>query len=226
MQFYEKLQLLRKQRGITQEKLAELVGVSRQAVAKWEVGKSTPDMGNLITLSELFRVTIDHLVRDYEDENCSYKPSDCGTYVDEAAVDFLLRAKKSSYAGHGAESEPCRPGSHDLQYAEAPFLYIDTYLGGEKFSGQEAIWQDDKPLWTMNYIGRILAEGFDGEFLKEVLSLVPKEYPYRGPFVHRNGDFSYHCIVEGEFAWFRGYEEIYLGDTRVYECRFHGGLVK
>lgn len=47
----------------------------------------------------------------------------------------------------------------------------------------------------MNYMGRILAEGFSGDFLKECLSLAPKEYPYRGPLVYQNGEYSYHCIV-------------------------------
>lgn len=45
-------------------------------------------------------------------------------------------------------------------------------------------------------------------FLKEVLSKVTKEYPYRGPMVYQNEDYKYHCIVEGGFEWFKGYEEI------------------
>lgn len=78
----------------------------------------------------------------------------------------------------------------------------------------------------MNYIGRILAEGFSGDFLKECLSLVPKEYPYRGPLVHKNGDYSYHCVVTGDFEWYNGYEEIFCNEIKVYECMFHGGCVK
>ena len=78
----------------------------------------------------------------------------------------------------------------------------------------------------MNYIGRILADGFSGDFLKECLLLVPKEYPYRGPLVYHNGDYKYHCIVNGEFGWFNGYEEIFCNDIKVYECIFHGGYIK
>lgn len=51
----------------------------------------------------------------------------------------------------------------------------------------------------MNYVGRILKEGFSGEFLKEVLSLVPEEYPYRGPLQYENGIYKYKCAVEGDF---------------------------
>jgi transcriptional regulator with XRE-family HTH domain len=226
MMFQDKLQVLRKEKGISQEKLAEKIGVSRQAVAKWEVGQSYPDMDNLIRLSDLFRISIDRLVKDYEDENCVYDNASVPYFVDETVIDFLIRAKKSTYAAHGAETSPSRPNSHDLRYAENDLLYIDTYLGGEKFAGEEGLWYEDKPFWSMNYAGRLLAEGFSGDFLKECLMLVPREYPFRGPLVHHNGDFTYHCVVNGEFEWFNGYEEIFLGSKKVYECVFHGGVIK
>jgi transcriptional regulator with XRE-family HTH domain len=64
MNFSEKLQTLRKSRGMSQENLADEVGVSRQAVSKWELGVSLPDMDKLIALSGLFGVSIDYLVKD------------------------------------------------------------------------------------------------------------------------------------------------------------------
>lgn len=226
MKFQDKLQVLRKEKGISQEKLAEKIGVSRQAVAKWEVGQSYPDMVNLILLSDLFRTSIDRLVKDSEDENCSYGSTPVTHHVDESVIDFLIRAKNSTYAAHGAETISSRPNSHDLEYTENKFKYIDTYLGGEKFAGEEALWFEEKPIWSMNYAGRILAEGFSGDFLKECLLLVPKEYPFRGPLVYHSGDFTYHCVIHGEFEWFNGYEEIFLGSTKVYECVFHGGCIQ
>lgn len=68
MDFSEKMQSYRKQRGLSQEKLAEIIGVSRQAVSKWESGQSYPEMDKLISLSELFRVSLDHLVKDVSDQ--------------------------------------------------------------------------------------------------------------------------------------------------------------
>lgn len=226
MKFQDKVQILRKEKGMSQEKLAEKIGVSRQAVAKWEVGQSYPDVDKLIILSDLFRISIDKLIKDYDDENCSYQFSKQKGFTDEKIVDFLCHAKKATYAGHGPETASSRPSSHDLQYEEGNLKYIDTYLGGENFAGEEALWCDNSPLWSMNYMGRIIAEGFSGEFLKECLSLVPREYPYRGPLVHKNGEFSYHCIINGEFEWFNGYEEIFCNDIKVYECIFHGGTIK
>jgi len=55
----ERLQNLRKENMLSQEKLAELVGVSRQAVSKWETGLSNPDTENLIKLAGIFRISID-----------------------------------------------------------------------------------------------------------------------------------------------------------------------
>lgn len=226
MKFQDKLQILRKQTGMSQEKLAEKIGISRQAVAKWEVGESYPEMDKIIILSDLFRISIDKLVKDYDDENCACQCAKQQNFANDKVIDFLCRAKKATYAGKGAETAASRPNSHDLRFIENGLKYIDTYLGGEKFAGEEALWLDDSPFWAMNYMGRIIADGFSGDFLKECLSLVPKEYPYRGPLVYQNGEFKYHCVVNGEFEWFSGYEEIFRNDIKVYECIFHGGCIK
>lgn len=71
----KKLQILRKRNGLSQEGLAEKLGISRQAVSKWESGQSIPDLNKLIKLSELYNVTIDSLVKDNDEfdilENCN-----------------------------------------------------------------------------------------------------------------------------------------------------------
>ena len=64
MKFEEKLMALRKKAGMSQEELAEQLGVSRQAVSRWELGATQPDAPNLLKLSNLFCVTIDYLLRD------------------------------------------------------------------------------------------------------------------------------------------------------------------
>lgn len=64
MRFNEKLQKMRKEKGMSQESLADVLGVSRQAISKWESGQSYPEMDNLIALSQLFGVTIDSFVKD------------------------------------------------------------------------------------------------------------------------------------------------------------------
>ena len=74
MKLAEKLQLMRKREGLSQEDLAEKLGISRQAVSKWESGQSVPDLNKLIILSELYNVTIDYLVKEtYEFEGSQEK---------------------------------------------------------------------------------------------------------------------------------------------------------
>ena len=61
---FNNLKLYRKQSGMTQEQVAEKLGVSRQAVAKWESGESLPDIENIIALSDLYGTSVDFLVRN------------------------------------------------------------------------------------------------------------------------------------------------------------------
>ena len=66
MTFQERLHQLRRQRGLSQENLAEVIGVTRQAVQKWESGASRPDMDNLVALSRYFETTLDYLITGEE----------------------------------------------------------------------------------------------------------------------------------------------------------------
>ncbi|CAI3540759.1 DUF5680 domain-containing protein [Clostridium neonatale] len=226
MSFPEKIRTLRKLNKLSQEKLAEIMNVSRQAIAKWELGKSYPDIDKLIEISNYFNISIDSLLKE-KNNDCNLKKNitKIGEYkMDKKIVEFLCRAKRETYAsGNAKECIPCRPNSHDLKYCEGNLIYIDTYLGGEKFVGEEAIWNDNIPLWSMNYAGRIVEEGFEGWFLKEALRIVNEEYPYRGPLSYENGEFKYECSFAGNFEWFDGEEVIYKNDVKIYECKFHGG---
>ena len=64
MEFHNKLYNLRKQKGLSQEELANRLNVSRQTISKWEVGDSTPDMEKLIAISDMFEISLDELVMD------------------------------------------------------------------------------------------------------------------------------------------------------------------
>ena len=60
----EKITLLRKRNGWSQEELAEKIGVSRQAISKWESAQSTPDLNRVLALAKLFEVSTDTLLKD------------------------------------------------------------------------------------------------------------------------------------------------------------------
>ena len=62
MEFNEKIQELRKSKGLTQEELAEALYVSRTAISKWESGKGYPSIDSLKEIAKYFSVTIDELL--------------------------------------------------------------------------------------------------------------------------------------------------------------------
>ena len=66
MEFNEKIQELRKQKGLTQEELAEALYVSRTAVSKWESGRGYPNIDSLKTIAKFFGVTVDDLLSGEE----------------------------------------------------------------------------------------------------------------------------------------------------------------
>ena len=164
MNFSQKLQLIRKNKGYTQEELAGKLDVSRQAVAKWESGQVYPDISNLIQISKLFNVTVDYLVKDQE---CIVSCSDDKMSDINRLVEFRLEANRNTYAACMNETDSTRLNSHDFTYSNGPYTYHDTYVGGEQFAGEEAIWYEGKSQYAMNYIGRVLSQNFSGDFLKE-----------------------------------------------------------
>lgn len=78
-------------------------------------------------------------------------------------IEFLTRTKKDTYARKGIETIPFRPNPHNFEYIEDDLKYKDTYIGGESFTGEEAIWKYNQSLRAMNYFGRVLGEGFDSK---------------------------------------------------------------
>ena len=146
--------------------------------------------------------------------------------MNKELVDFLIKAKRATYAGKGAETASSRVRSHDLIYREGEYMYYDTYLGGDKFAGEEALWISEIPYWSMNYVGRVTGDNFSGDFLKEALLRVPEDKPFRGPSEYTNGDYTYLCSIDGDYEWFQGRETISFKGEMIYECYFHGGLIK
>lgn len=71
MEFNEKMQLLRKEKGLTQEELAEKLFISRTAISKWENGRGFPNLDSLKNIATLYSISIDELLTIAEKENKS-----------------------------------------------------------------------------------------------------------------------------------------------------------
>jgi hypothetical protein len=144
---------------------------------------------------------------------------------------FIVRAKAATYVGGGAKSPSHRPGSHDLQFHEGAFSYLDSYFGGTDFLGQEVVYYEGKPVWAMNYYGRILEPSMitaadAGQIIQESLSKMYQEGRFLGGFEHTTEIGTYVDASEGDVASFTGREWIVRDNVKVYELAYHGGLVK
>lgn len=107
MTFAEKLKNIRKQAGMSQEQLAEKLGVSRQAVTKWETDAGIPDMENIMAVSALFDISIDEL---FSNERGTKKPAE---YLFESVTEYDI-------------DEPKR---YDMKFGGAKQFVLSGYKG-------------------------------------------------------------------------------------------------
>ena len=106
--FHDNLVTLRKMKNMTQEDIAEKIGVSRQSVAKWETGETVPDLDKCKILAEIFEVSLDDLANYESEANRKAKCLEIKAYdymvrFENFAV-YLLRTQESSgllYAAGG-----------------------------------------------------------------------------------------------------------------------------
>ena len=85
MKLYEKITFYRKKNGLSQEELAEKIGVSRQAVSKWETGDALPEITKLKALADTFNVTVDFLLDEEKTEFLKQSEQPSVTVLDKYA---------------------------------------------------------------------------------------------------------------------------------------------
>ena len=128
MTFAENVKMLRKQAGMSQEQLAEKLGVSRQAVTKWETGAGIPDIENIMAISALFDISIDNLLSN---ERGSKKVVET-EYLYESITEYdideskhydmkLEGAKRLILAGYEGEKIRVRLGSNTFSTLQNDF---------------------------------------------------------------------------------------------------------
>lgn len=110
MNFQERLFTLRRQAGLSQEELANLLGITRQAVQKWEAGTSRPDMDNLTALAEYFQVSLDYLILGKERTSPS-APTVVNNHYHEHRWHYEYKSKRTLF-GLPLMHINCGPGIH------------------------------------------------------------------------------------------------------------------
>ena len=131
MTFSEKLIRLRKREGLSQEALAEILGVSRQAVSRWENGESVPNPETLKQLSALFDTSINHLLGDPHKLICQC----CGMPLDSDEV--ISRDLDGSF-----NEDYCKWCYTDSKFTydsmEQLLEFLVTHMSNEQFPPEQA----------------------------------------------------------------------------------------
>lgn len=144
---------------------------------------------------------------------------------------FLVEARINTYAtsGEGGEQK-LSDGTKEFVHRRGLYKYRDRYFGTNPFIGEEVTFYKSKPVWGMNYYGRVILSHVNSrtvyEFLKQALQKVTARRPYRGPKLFKRGAWKYSCFVQGSIDNFSGRETIYYRNKKVYELLFHGGKIR
>jgi len=147
MTIEERIQELRKGKGLSQEQLAEILGVSRQAVSKWEGGQSLPEIEKLIAMSELFEVTIDYILKgETPASETSFKPSRFASQVVSAVATMLLAVGIFAAIGQLSDGSATMDiyGGLIIESVGIMLLLIGWFLGGNRVV--------NKPLFVVNIL--------------------------------------------------------------------------
>ena len=121
MKLAEKLFELRKEKGWSQEKLAEQINVSRQSISKWESGQVLPEIEKIIELSKIFQVTTDYLLLDENSE--------------KGSTAVILEEDKDKYY-----KEVKSVGLWQVIYIFVLALAIYLFLAGSSFPSEFTAW--------------------------------------------------------------------------------------
>lgn len=149
----------------------------------------------------------------------------------EKLSEFLVKAKINTYASFGETGkEVLVDGGKELQFEEGGFKYRDKYFGSGSFIGEEIVFQNEKPVWGMNYYGgdvsNVISSEIVYDFLKKALRKVTADKPFRGPDTFKEDDFEYINKVEGIVERFIGEETILYKGELVHKVNYQGGLIK
>lgn len=148
----------------------------------------------------------------------------------EGFVEFLLNAKRKTYAGDSGKKGPVLEGSVQLEFSDSNFLYRDIYFGSAYFIGQEVVYFMGAPFWSLSYSGGLTGPSTVNSsiyaFLKEALLRPDPQFPIRGPRKYQSRGMAYENLANGDIERFHGTEKILVDDSVVYDLHYGGGLVR
>ena len=173
MSFGENLKTIRKQRNITQEQLAEMLDVSRQAISKWESDSGYPETEKLILLSKKLGVSIDYQLNDksnvIENQAVIYVPSGkiAITIFDKTNVVNCQAVKSSQVIGNGKAPKYILLGVEGINFWGEKTQILGWYKTIDEIQEEirkinQAI-QEGKPSYELQYFTKVEYKGLFGQ---------------------------------------------------------------
>ncbi len=167
MSISDRIQLLRKARGISQEQLADQIGVSRQAVSKWESEQSVPDLEKIILLSNYFEITTDYLLKGIEPKlDKEKKRSDARIYTVVSTVLNVIGLIAALVSWREQQTTVAVLIGLMISVIGCAFFAVGQLIGEKKKSAAFWFWVIN--IWFVSFIPIALAcnlyEGFVGRF--------------------------------------------------------------
>ncbi len=197
MDFGDKLKQYRTNHGLSQEQLAEKIGVSRQAITKWETKRGLPDVENMIILAELFKLTLDELVLE-EVKKQENKPV---TYESETVYDIDTRKHFDIDLG-GARSITVKTGTDEKIHVRLSSDALPEIGSLYKITLDEKKGKLDVSLVNKKGVSR-----FEAQESVDITLLLPEK-------------FTEHCEIGASVKM------LYLEDLRLSRLEYDGDAEK
>jgi len=140
--------------------------------------------------------------------------------------EFLSEARSNTFAaGNTPSDNPRLLGSVQQEFQKGEFFYRDIYFSGsQKFAGQEVIYLNSIPIWTMSYIGTDIGK-LEESFLKSALLRLAEKCRLGQVCGFEKREYKYEDNGQGDVADFFGQEKIFVSEKEIYKLDYRGGLI-
>ena len=193
MDFGDKLKQYRLNEGLSQEQLAEKIGVSRQAITKWETKRGLPDVENMIILAEIFKITLDELVL----EEVKKQEKETGLFESETVYDIDSQKHFDINLG-GARKITLKTGSDEKIHIKLSSESLSDIASLYKIKLDEKRGKLDVDLVNKKGVSR-----FEAQESVDITLLLPEE-------------FTHHCEVSASV------KELFIEDLRLNRLEYDG----
>lgn len=149
--------------------------------------------------------------------------------VDLKELENFYIKSQQPHAFSAAEIKKEPNGAKIMSFANGPWKMVDTFYGGEPYSGCLAIEYEQRVIWTQVYYGQVYDTGLSVHKVYDFLRLALREpsvdKPFRGPDSFIRENLEYRNAAEGNFEVYSGKEAILQNGKQIYWGTYLGGLV-